>query len=80
MYKPEFNSRKFRNLALYLAHKAKDDPHFGMVKLWIQMYYCDFISFQRTGKPITGATYEKRSWGPYPSQWPQELSKMLGKA
>lgn len=80
MYKPRFDSRKFRDLALYLAHKCKEDPNFGMVKLWIMMYYCDFIAFQRTGKPITGATYVKKSWGPYPREWPQELAKMLGKA
>ena len=80
MYKPAFDSRKFRNLALYLAHRSKGDPHFGMVKLWTQLYYCDTIAFVRTGKPITGATYEKRSWGFYPREWPAELAKMLGKA
>ena len=80
MYKPEFDSRKFRDLALYLAHKSQDDPYFGMVKLWVQMYYCDTIHWKRTGMSITGATYEKRSFGPFPREWPEELAKMTGAA
>ena len=78
MYKPEFDSRKFRDLALYLAHRSKDDPNFGMVKLQLMMYYCDFIAYHRTGKSITGATYVKRPFGPAPKEFADEVAKMTG--
>lgn len=68
MYKPTFDSQKFRNLMLYLAHLSREDPYFGAVKLNKMLYYCDFIAFSRLGRPITGAYYQKLSEGPAPRQ------------
>lgn len=68
MYKPQFDSRKFRNLMLYLAHLSKDDPYFGAVKLNKLLYYIDFQAFARLGRPVTGAHYQKLKEGPAPRE------------
>ena len=68
MFEPKFNPEKFRNLILYLAHRCKDDRHFGATKLNKMLYYCDFTAFAKLGKPITGAEYQKLEQGPAPRQ------------
>ena len=37
-----------------------------LVKL---LYYADCAAYQRTGEPITGATYIHMDYGPYPDGW-----------
>lgn len=70
MYLPTFDPEKFQNLMLYASDRAvKDgDQYFGAVKLNKLLYYVDFISFQRFGTPITGATYQKLREGPAPRE------------
>lgn len=77
MFKPTFDSQKFRNLMLYLAHLSRDDPYFGAVKLNKLLYYCDFIAFSRLGRPITGAHYQKLSEGPAPRQLLHERDALI---
>ena len=72
MYQPQFDSEKFRELALHIAHRSRKDPWFGAVKLNKILYYCDFIAFARFLKPITGATYVKFSEGPVPREMLKE--------
>ena len=67
MYEPTYNSRKFRDLMLYLAHLSENDPFFGAVKLCKLLYYCDFRSFAWSRTPITGASYQKQPNGPVPT-------------
>ena len=64
----EFDAGKFSDLVLYIAHKCRNDERFGSVKLSKILYYCEFEGFQRTLKPITGATYLKKPKGPYPAE------------
>ena len=63
MYEPTYNSRKFRDLILYLSYLSQDDPFFGAVKLCKLPYYCDFRSFAWSRSPITGASYQKQPNG-----------------
>ncbi len=77
MYKPEFNSEKFRALMLYVAHKSREDPWFGAVKLNKILYYCDFQAFARLYRPITGATYMKLSEGPAPNELLRERQALV---
>jgi len=64
----EFDEEKFADLVLYVAHRCREDERFGSVKLSKILYYCDFESFKRTLKPITGATYLKKPKGPFPDE------------
>lgn len=69
MYAPTFDSRKFRDLMLYLAHLSAGDRFFGATKLCKLLYYCDFMYFWRYKTPITGASYTKHPRGPVPTQF-----------
>ena len=69
MYAPTFDSRKFRDLILYLSHLSADDRFFGATKLCKLLYYCDFMYFWRHLTPITGASYVKQPRGPAPTQF-----------
>ena len=53
----------------YLAERSRHDEAFGETKLVKLLYYADCASYQRTGKPITGATYIHMEHGPYPESW-----------
>lgn len=72
MFEPKFNPEKFRNLILYLAHRCKDDMHFGATKLNKLLYYCDFMAFAKLGEPITGAEYQRLEQGPAPRELVKE--------
>ena len=53
---------------LYIAGKCSRDPNFGAVKLNKILYFSDFMSYARTGQPITGAEYVKQKNGPVPKR------------
>lgn len=77
MYKPEFNREKFRALVLYIAHKSREDPWFGAVKLNKILYYCDFLSFAKRYQSITGASYVKLTEGPVPKELLKERQALV---
>ncbi len=64
----EFNAEKFKELIVYVAAKAQDDPAFGAIKLNKILYYADFAAYRQLGAPITGAAYFKLREGPAPRQ------------
>ena len=64
----EFNPEKFKELIVYVAAKAQDDPAFGAIKLNKILYYADFAAYRQLGAPITGAAYFKLREGPAPRQ------------
>lgn len=59
---------KLKELILYVAEQSKDDPTFGAVKLNKILYWADFEAYRRSGKPITGATYQHLREGPAPRE------------
>jgi hypothetical protein len=65
-FSPDFE--KFKALLLYVCAKTEKERGFGATKLNKILYFSDFRSFQRTGKPITGETYVKRQFGPAPKR------------
>lgn len=71
-----YNDTKFRELLLYVAERSEDDPSFGKTKLNKIFYYADFYAYGIFGSPITGATYQKRDYGPVPKQIASVRSKM----
>jgi uncharacterized phage-associated protein len=60
------SDEKLRELILYIAHKSKDDPRCGAVKLNKLLYYADFTAYRLLGRSITGAEYQHLQEGPAP--------------
>lgn len=59
---------RLRELVLYIAHRAGDDPEFGRTKMAKVLFYSDFEAYRERGEPITGTAYQRRDHGPYPPQ------------
>lgn len=56
-------SKKFKELVIYVAQKSNDDPKFGSIKLNKIVAYSEMVHFANTGKSITGASYMKQPMG-----------------
>ncbi|MGQ0824686.1 MAG: Panacea domain-containing protein [Actinomycetota bacterium] len=63
---PTYNERKLAELMLYVADRLRDDRAGGATKLNKVLYFADFAHMRRTGRPITGAEYQKLPQGPAP--------------
>ena len=61
-----FDQGRFEALVLWIAHETKDDPNFGRTKLAKVLFYSDFDAFREDGAPMTGATYARYPYGPFP--------------
>lgn len=61
-----YDEDRFKELVLYIAEKAADDPTFGDTKLNKVLFFSDFFAYAFHGKPITGAEYQKLQFGPAP--------------
>lgn len=64
----KFDEKKFREIVVYIASKCEDDLFFGATKLNKILFYSDFLCFEQSGKPITGADYLALEYGPAPRQ------------
>jgi hypothetical protein len=62
----EFDEQKFAELMLYVADRSVDDPDFGATKLNKILFFSDFSAYEKFGKSITGAIYQKLDHGPAP--------------
>lgn len=60
----------------YLMEHSQHDDAFGLTKLVKLLYYADCAAYQRTGRPITGATYVHMPHGPYPDDWQRILQQL----
>ncbi len=58
---------RFKELVLYICQKCATDPKFGATKLNKILYFADFLSYARLGKPITGFKYQREKNGPVPT-------------
>ena len=61
-----YDEAKFTELVLYVADRLKDDPTGGAVKLNKALFFAEFAHVRATGRPITGAEYQKLPHGPAP--------------
>lgn len=64
----QFNQEKFEALVLFIAHRKKDDPRFGRTKVAKTLFYSDFDAFRDQNGPLTGATYIRMPFGPFPQE------------
>lgn len=63
-----YNTEKVRDIVLYLINKMGSVFVTKMNKL---LFYCDFLSYRRTGFGITGLKYIAMQYGPVPENWGQ---------
>ena len=68
---------RFKELVLYIANECVDDSTFSKIKLLKILFFSDFESFGAYGVPITGMTYRKLPFGPFPVDFPRMQDEML---
>jgi len=59
----QFDREKFNDLVHLVCSKC-DETRLGAVKLHKVLYYVDMIRYAAEGRPVSGATYRKRPFGP----------------
>jgi hypothetical protein len=64
----EFNPKKFAELIVYIARRLGPEAALGRVKLAKLLMASDFGAYERLGRSITGATYEKWEHGHLPRE------------
>lgn len=62
----ELDRSKFDELIVYVAAQERTDPCFGDTMLNKVLYFADVLAYRRTGRPITGAAYQRLDNGPAP--------------
>jgi hypothetical protein len=61
-----YNGEKFKNLVHYVCAKCDDPRTLGATKLNKILWYSELQAFLSLGRPITGARFVKRQFGPVP--------------
>ena len=64
----EFDPKKFNELIVYIATRLGPEAALGRVKLAKLLMQSDFGAYERGGRSITGATYEKWEHGHLPRE------------
>lgn len=72
-------SRKFRELILYVARETEGDPRCGATKLNKLLFYADFRAYRRLGRPISDQRYRKEEFGPVPARVVPAVRRMVEK-
>ena len=62
----QFDRDKYKHLVHYIAWRAGKNDWFGATKLYKVLWFADARLFVLTGKPITGETYVRKEFGPFP--------------
>ena len=73
----KLDSKKFKELIVYIVRRSTPDPTFGAIKLNKVLYYSDFAAYRQLGQPITGATYRKYFEGPAPMELPDVRRELI---
>jgi len=60
--------KKLKNITHYICEKCSDPNKLGTTKLNKILWLIDCISYEKTGKSVTKATYIKRQYGPVPKE------------
>lgn len=73
----DYDEDKFAELLLLIANLLRDDPAAGAVKLNKVLYFAEFGHMRATGRPITGAVFQKLRWGPAPRRLLPVRSRLI---
>lgn len=63
-----YDEATFYELVLYIASAFKDDVTFDRIKLAKLIYNVDLRAMREFGRPVSGVTYIKDTWGHNPTQ------------
>jgi hypothetical protein len=63
-----FDPQKFEALVVWIAHRRRNDERFGRTKLAKALFYSDFDAYREQSQPLTGATYIRMPFGPFPRE------------
>lgn len=63
-----YDENRFYELVLYIADAFKKDPAFGRIKLAKLIFNADVRGMRQFGRPVSGASYRKDTWGHNPIQ------------
>ncbi len=72
------NTKKLRELVLYICRSSEDDEYFSATKLNKLLFYSDFACYLDLGEAITGQEYQKMQYGPVPRAMKVLEQDMLG--
>jgi hypothetical protein len=61
-----YNGEKFKNLVHYVCSKCPDPRSLGATKLNKILWYSELQAYLKLEKPISGARFVKRQFGPVP--------------
>jgi len=62
----QFDHDKFKALLHFVVWKAGDKDGFGATKLYKVLWFADARAYMLHGKPMTGETYIREKFGPWP--------------
>ena len=63
-----FDSRKLKNILLYILETCGGRPNLGETVLYKLLYFIDFDMFDKYGSSVTGLSYVNQQYGPVPLQ------------
>lgn len=75
----EFHRDRFEALVLHIAHRRREDERFGRTKMAKVLFYSDFSVYQDQGEPLTGATYIRMPFGPFPKALEETEEALVAK-
>ncbi|MBM3178179.1 MAG: DUF4065 domain-containing protein [Bacteroidetes bacterium] len=75
--KPKFQSKKFKNVLLYILSKCAGKPNVGETVLYKLLYFSDFNYYELYEEHLTGISYRKLPYGPVPKSIETILNQMI---
>jgi len=73
----KLNTEKFRETLLYMLDRIGAKPNIGETAIYKLLYFIDFDFYEKYGKFLIGATYQKNHYGPTPVQFKKVIEDMI---
>ena len=74
---PKLNTKKLKNVLLYILEQCAGKPNVGETVLNKLLYFSDFNYYETYEAHLTGATYKKLPFGPVPEGINEILNRMI---
>lgn len=73
---PAENTKKFKEVLLYILGKVGSRPNIGQTALYKLLYFIDFDYYEKYEEQLIGATYIKNLYGPTPISFAKIINQM----
>ncbi|MBU1091478.1 DUF4065 domain-containing protein [Patescibacteria group bacterium] len=73
---PKENTKKFKEVLLYILGKVGSRPNIGQTVLYKLLYFMDFDYYEKYEEQFVGATYIKNTFGPTPISFAKIIKQM----